>query len=243
MRVAIMQPYLFPYLGYFQLLGAVDRFVFYDDVNFIKNGWINRNRLVLSGSVRYFTVPLAGASPFLKIAEVGVQPASLWRRKMLQSIRQSYSRAPQFEPIFDLIDAVLGADVSSIGELAKQSVVAVSRYLRMPIEFVWTSGTYANNSLTGAERVLDICRLERATCYCNLPGGRSLYDPASFAAAGVELRFIEPYLPEYPQGGGSFTAALSILDVLMWNDAQSVTSMLTPRYASTGDSNDGERLH
>ena len=73
MKLAIMQPYLFPYLGYFQLIAAVDKFVFYDDVNFIKNGWINRNRLLISGKVNYITIPLSGASSFLKINQVLVQ--------------------------------------------------------------------------------------------------------------------------------------------------------------------------
>lgn len=226
MRLAIMQPYFFPYLGYFQLLARVDRFVFYDDVNFIKNGWINRNRLLLSGEVRYFTVPLAGASPFVSISQVGIQPAAHWRRKMLESIRQSYAKAPCFEPVFQLVTGVLAGESAGIGELAKRSVTAVASYLGLPADFVWTSAAYANDTLAGSERVLDICGREGAHEYWNLPGGRELYDAASFAARGVELHFLEPHLPEYPQGGGGFQRGLSIVDVLMWNEAPSVVAML-----------------
>ena len=96
MKLAIMQPYFLPYLGYFQLAARVDKFVFYDDVNFIKNGWINRNRLLVGGEARYFTIPLRDASSFARIADVGVQPAATWRRKMLDTVRQAYGRAPGF---------------------------------------------------------------------------------------------------------------------------------------------------
>src|ERR1043165_6867498 len=117
-----MQPYLFPYLGYYQLAAAVDRFVFYDDVKFIKNGWINRNRLFLSGDVRYFTVPLLGASSTSSIAQVGVQPGEVWRRKILESIAQSYVQAPQLVPVMAVVSEVLGnPQTDSMGTLAKQS--------------------------------------------------------------------------------------------------------------------------
>jgi hypothetical protein len=226
MRLAIMQPYFFPYLGYFQLLARVDRFVFYDDVNFIKNGWINRNRLLLCGEVRYITVPLAGASPFVSISQVCMQPVAHWRRKMLESIRQSYAKAPCFEPVFQLVSDVLAGESERIGELAKRSVSAVASYLGLTTAFVWTSAAYANHTLHGSERVLDICAREDARQYWNLPGGRGLYDAASFAAHGVELHFQVPHLPEYSQGGGKFQRGLSIIDVLMWNDVPAVVAML-----------------
>lgn len=223
-----MQPYLFPYAGYFQLVAAADRFVFYDDVNFIKNGWINRNRLVLSGAARYFTVPLDGASSFRKISETRAQPPEVWRRKLLESIRQSYSRAPFFSEVFELVENVLGdAAQMRIGEMAKASVVAVARYLGLSTEFVWTSATYRNEYLSGAERVIDICRREAARHYYNLPGGRSLYDPAMFASAGIELHIIDVFLPEYSHGKQPVPQGLSILDVLMWNDVETVSAMVS----------------
>lgn len=229
MKLAIMQPYLFPYLGYFQLVAAVDRFVFYDDVNFIKSGWINRNRLVLSGSVRYFTIPLLGASSFRKISDVGVQPGDAWRRKILESVRQSYSMAPNFSQVFELTATVLAGGVDRISEMAKKSVITVAEYLNLTTEFVLTSATYRNESLSGVERVLDICRRERALSYYNLPGGKDLYDPGVFAANGIELRFLEPELPEYSQGHERCHVGLSILDVLMWNDQRAAAQMLAAR--------------
>jgi len=226
MKLAIMQPYLFPYAGYFQLLAAVDKFVFYDDVNYIKGGWINRNRLLLAGEPRYFTIPLLGASPFRRICEVEVQPPETWRRRVLESIRQSYSRAPYFAQVFDLVADVLSAQTTHIGEIAKRSIEMVAKYLDLTPDIVWTSVAYANDGLKSVERVLDICHREQASSYYNLPGGSSLYNADAFAAAGLELRFIEPHLHPYRQNSDKFHPALSIIDVLMWNDRQAVLAMI-----------------
>lgn len=226
MKLAIMQPYFFPYFGYFQLVAAVDKFVFYDDVNFIKNGWINRNRLRLSGAVRYFTIPLSGASPSRSIAEAGIQPGRIWKRKMLDSVRQSYSKAPHVSDIVELMSAVLDESDTSVAEVAKRSVAAVSDYLRLGTDFVWTSSEYANSQLRGESRVIDICNREGATHYFNLPGGRDLYNEASFERAGLQLRFVEPTFGGHCQGEAKTEPDLSILDALMWNDPEVVRQML-----------------
>jgi hypothetical protein len=231
MKLAIMQPYLFPYIGYFQLAAAVDKFVFYDDVNYIKNGWINRNRLVLGNQVRYVTVPLAGASPTLKINEVLVQPRDRWLRKLLESIRHSYSRAPHYARVIELIREILQSNFDRISLLASHSVIEISRYLGIGTDFVMSSAKYGNADLKGVQRVLDICVKEHAQAYLNLPGGRALYEPGDFAAAGVQLTFIEPNLGSYRQFGTSFHPGLSILDVLMFNTADQVKEMLSARVA------------
>lgn len=225
-RIAIMQPYLFPYLGYFQLVQAVDKFVFYDDVNYIKNGWINRNRLLLNGESKYFTVPLDGASPFQKICAVKMQPGRVWHQKMLNTFQHAYGKTPYFSDIFPLIQSVLLAEQTQIGEIAKQSVVAVADYLHLPTQFVWSSMQYGNAVLTGAERVLDICTHEAAQNYYNLPGGMALYNEDLFSAQGIVLKFIQPELAEYRQCCGLFQPGLSILDVLMFNDRETVIGML-----------------
>lgn len=222
-----MQPYLFPYLGYFQLVAAVDRFVFYDDVNYIKNGWINRNRLLIGDEVRYVTVPLAGASPSLKINEVTVQPRDKWLRKLLESIRHAYSKAPYYARVSELIGDVFGSTATCVSTLASRSVVDVARYLKLDTEFVMSSQPYGNATLKGPQRVLDICAKERADIYLNLPGGKALYEPRVFSEAGIELIFIEPSLPPYPQHSTTFCPGLSILDVLMFNDPDEARAMLS----------------
>jgi WbqC-like protein family len=232
MKLALMQPYLFPYLGYFQLIAAVDKFVFYDDVNYIKNGWINRNRVLLNGEIRYITVPLAGASPFLKINEVMMQAPEFWVKKLLESIRHGYSKAPHYPRVSELLGDVLGTRTDRIGTLAARSVTEVARYLGLDTEFVQSSVPYRNAELSGVPRVLDICARERADIYVNLPGGRTLYEEQDFAAAGIELVFVEPDLRPYDQANAAFHPGLSILDVLMFNSAAEVKAMLAERVSS-----------
>ena len=226
MRLAIMQPYLFPYIGYFQLAASVDKFVFYDDVNFIKHGWINRNRLYLNGAVRYFTIPLSGASPFLKIRQIDVQPGALWKKKMLESVRHSYSKAPYFKAANDLLQATLDSGESSIAAIARTSVRAVCAYAGLGTQFIESSAIYGNDELSGAQRVLDICQREQASDYFNPPGGRALYSEDDFSAAGVKLHFVDPCLRAYRQFGGEFQPGLSILDALMFNDARAVRELV-----------------
>ena len=221
-----MQPYLFPYLGYFKLVRSVDRFVFFDDVNFVRRGWVNRNRLLLSGRVCYFTAPLVGASQNVRICDIRVSYEVDWIKKLETSIRQSYGKAPYFREVFRLLAVSLFDREASIGEMAKKSVVAVSRYLGLSTEFVWSSSQYQNQVLKGEERLLDICAQEEAGVYCNLPGGKSIYDKELFRKRGVELIFMEPKLHEYPQFSSVFQPSLSIIDVLMHNDRGVVGRML-----------------
>jgi hypothetical protein len=226
MKLAIMQPYLFPYLGYYQLVAAVDKFVFYDDVNFINRGWINRNRILLNGEAFYITVPLAGASQCKKINEISVHNEGRWRKKMLESIRHSYAKAPHFDSVNPIISDIFLANDSHISRLAIRSVTTMSDYLGLKTEFVMSSSIYKNADLKGDNRILDICGREKTTFYYNLPGGRDLYDKNIFESRGVCLRFMIPRLQEYKQFSGSFCPGLSIIDVLMFNDRSAVVEML-----------------
>lgn len=222
MKLAVMQPYLFPYIGYFQLVAAVDRFVFFDDVNYIKNGWINRNRWNIGGQPRYFTVPLRDASPFQPIHSVRLVDENGWRRKILESMRHAYRQARYYRPVSELVESVLATESPGIAEMAKTSVRSTARYLDLDAEFVNSSVPYRNEHLKGCERVLDICERECATSYFNLSGGRALYREAEFAARGVALQFVGPNLPQLRQDGANPIPGLSIIDVLMNNDVRDV---------------------
>jgi len=217
MRLAIMQPYFFPYVGYFQLIAAVDRFVVYDDVAFIKNGWINRNRILTSNGPEYFTVPLSEASSFKSIRETRCVAPRSWREKMLRTLEQAYARAPERAVGMALVCRVLEvAEAESIRDLAVASVRAVCEFAQLGTAFRDSSASYGNEGLHAMERVLDICRLEGATTYVNVPGGRALYDSASFAARKLELRFLEPSLVPYPQRRAKvFEPGLSVIDLIM----------------------------
>lgn len=232
MKLAIMQPYFFPYIGYFQLIHAVDKLVFYDDVNYIKGGWINRNRLFLSGAVRYITVPLAGASSFEKINSTKIGNEGNWQKQMLAVIHQSYDRAPYYGAVIDLVERVINSHDGCIASLAKNSIVAVSEYLSVDTSFVNSSSVYRNQDLRGAARVLDICNKENAKQYWNVPGGRDLYSPDEFKAAGVDLQFVDVAIVPYKQLAPDFNPGLSIIDVMMHNDKEVVKEMIQARGTS-----------
>ncbi|HEX2101776.1 MAG TPA: WbqC family protein [Candidatus Synoicihabitans sp.] len=225
MTIAVMQPYVFPYLGYYQLIKAVERFVIYDDVAFIKQGWINRNNLLVAQQKHLFSIPVSGGSSHRRICEIAVADEPRWATKLLRTIAQAYGHAPQFPSVYGLIESVL-ADARSIATLATRSLTAVWSFLDLSTEFVVASQRYDNQHLAGSQRVIDICRREGARRYVNAIGGRSLYYATDFAEHGIELRFLSSRLPEYPQFGGPFVPGLSMIDVLMFNAPGQVRAML-----------------
>ncbi|MCL4788134.1 MAG: WbqC family protein [Verrucomicrobia bacterium] len=229
MRVAIMQPYLFPYIGYFQLMHAVDTFVIYDDVSFIKKGWINRNRLLVNGQARFFTVPLVDASQNRRIREtmIATGPYEQFRRKFFATLTQQYQKAPYYPETKEIAEAVLNMHPLSIGDLARYSLEAVCAYVGISTRVVPSSTIYQNGQLGRVERLVDICRRELADTYVNAAGGKEIYTKEAFAEAGLTLCFLDSADIAYPQAGrGPFVANLSILDVLMNNPVEAVRHFL-----------------
>jgi len=226
MKLAIMQPYIFPYTGYYQLIGAVDRFVIYDDVNFINKGWINRNNLLVGNKAHLFTIPLKDASQNKWIRDTLLTGDEGWKTKLLRTVEQSYKKAPFFREVFPLISGVLLSETAHIGELASKSLTAVSDYLGLRTEFVATSVVYGNNHLKAQERILDICRREKADHYINPVGGMEIYSRELFTNAGIRLNFIRSKAGPYRQLGGDFVPNLSIIDVLMFNHKETICPML-----------------
>jgi hypothetical protein len=219
-KLAIMQPYLFPYLGYFQLVHAVDTFVVYDDVAFIKQGWINRNRLLINGQPAYFTVPVKHASSFTLIRDAVVDDDpqnARWVEKTLKTVDIAYRRAPEFQRVFPMVEAVLTAPTRRIAELALASVKAVMHALDLRREWIDSSTCFENAHLKGEDRVLAICRQQGASEYVNALGGKELYSRERFAAEGIRLRFLQPRSVTYRQFHAPFVPWLSIIDVLMFN--------------------------
>lgn len=228
MKLGVNQPYFFPYLGFYQLLHAVEKFVVYDDVSFIKQGWINRNRILIRGEPSLFTIPVKAHSSSQPIREILIDrgKGNAWRSKLLRTIDNAYRRAPHFDIAMPLVEEVLDPQITQISELALYSLKVVTRHLGLKVSFVETSAAYGNEALRGQARILDICRREGASEYVNLPGGRSLYSTERFAAEGVRLRFLAPELPAYEQFGDKFVAGLSIIDVLMFNARTRVQDFL-----------------
>lgn len=222
MKVAIMQPYLFPYLGYFQLISAVDTFVVYDDVNFIKGGWINRNYILSNGDRQLISLPLQGASPNKLINQI----ESGGRHKILESLRHNYSKAPQFDCVYPMLEDVLTQTEKNLARFLDYQLHSICDYLDLHTKWRISSMLNKDNSLRGQDKVLSICEELGATYYINLPGGKALYDQESFAARGMELSFIQPETVAYRQFGSEFLPNLSIIDVMMFNSRDKCTKLL-----------------
>jgi hypothetical protein len=229
-KLGIMQPYLFPYLGYFQLLHAVERFVVYDDVAFIKQGWINRNRVLNNGRPSYFTVPVKHASSFALIRDTVVDDHpqnARWVEKMLKTMDQAYHRAPEFAQVFPMVETVLRLPTRRVAELAAASIKAVMQVLDIQTGWVEGSARYGNAHLKGEDRVLAICRAEGATDYVNVTGGQELYAPERFAADGIGLHFVRSRPVAYRQFHDPFVPSLSVIDVLMFNTPAAARELVT----------------
>lgn len=228
MKLSVMQPYLFPYIGYFQLIQATDKFIVYDDVSFIKQGWINRNRILANGKAHLFTVPLSGASSFKPIHDtrINVSEFSSWRNKFVKSLDQSYLHAPQYKYVKPLVLDVLDGSPEFIVDIAVKSVKSVCSFLEIPTAIENSSRIYGNNDLRSQARIIDICHKEAASGYVNAIGGMGLYSFDDFADRGVELAFIKPREVVYDQQVQPFVPWLSIIDVLMFNSAGDIRQFL-----------------
>ena len=222
MILAIMQPYIFPYIGYFQLLNAVDKFVIYDDVTFIKQGWINRNNILLNGKAYLFTVPLVNVSSNVTICNTQIANKKRWEEKFIKTMQQAYKKAPYYANVIDMIHDIISIKSDSIGDLATNSIKTVAEFIGIDTQIQYTSSMYNNNFLSSQERVLDICKAENADRYINAAGGQNLYSKQDFKSKGIELNFIKSGFITYQQFGESFISSLSVIDVIMFNDPKTI---------------------
>lgn len=218
-----MQPYLFPYMGYFQLIHAVDKFVIYDDVNFIKGGWINRNFILSQGQKKRITLQLQGASPNLLINQVMVGTN---KNKLLKTIKQSYSKAPQYDSVYRLIEGVVLYDEANLARYIDNSLRKICDYLNIKPKWYISSNIKKDISFSGQDKILSICRELEASTYINAVNGLDLYEQSIFNSSGVNLQFIKSKLNEYSQFGNKFIPSLSIIDVLMFNSVDRIKVIL-----------------
>jgi len=223
MKVGIMQPYFLPYIGYFQLINAVDKYIIYDDVSFIKGGWINRNRILLNGAAFKINVPMQGASSFKNINEINLGNN---KEKLLQIIEQAYRKAPYYDKVFPLISDIIKFDNANLAVFISNSIIKISEFLQIKTEMYLSSKVPKENNLKGQEKVISICELFGATEYYNAIGGQDLYNKSIFASHNLDLRFLKTEIISYPQFKNDFIPYLSILDVLMFNSVEKVNRML-----------------
>ncbi len=221
-----MQPYFFPYIGYFQLISLVDTFVIYDDVNFIKRSWINRNKLLIHGKANLVTVPVSKVSQHKLISQIKIVNTN-WDRKLKKTIQMNYRRSPFFNTVYPLIEDCLAFETDRISVFNVNAIGNICAYLDIDTEVVKSSTTYENSSLSGQDRIIDICEKEQATQYINVIGGIELYSKPLFERRKIGLGFLEPNLTRYLQFNSQFVPSLSIIDVLMFNSVTDVKKMLS----------------
>ena len=224
MKLAVMQPYLFPYIGYFQLIYAADLFLIYDDVAYIKQGYINRNSILSANGATRFTIPVPGASSNKLISELAFSEDV---GKILRTIEQSYSKAPHFEEVFPMIRRALELDDRSIASVCQKSFEDIFSYLGLEKQFKKTSELDYDRSASARDRLIALCQQFGADSYINAPGGRKLYAKQDFAEKEIDLKFVDSLPVEYSQGSAEFVPNLSIIDVLMRCPPEEVKRLLS----------------
>lgn len=223
MRLGIMQPYFFPYLGYWQLLANVDKYVVYDDVTYIKGGWINRNNFLINGQKNLLTMRLEKASSYTLIKDIAIKDDFV---KFLKTIEMGYKKAPFFEDIFRLLKDICQCPDKKLGQFLFNSHIKICEYLGIDTELILSSSFEKHTELKGKDKVISICKQLGADEYINAIGGQELYDKKEFAENGIRLNFMQANLREYRQLKNEFVAGLSIIDIMMFNSKEEIKEML-----------------
>lgn len=223
MKLGIMQPYFLPYLGYWQLMNAVDTYIVYDDVAYIKGGWINRNNFLVQGNAKLYTFSLSGAGSYKLINELSIKDDFANFRKLLQF---NYAKAPFYKDCVELVERIISYDKSNLGKFLFNSIIIIADYLDFSTKILLSSEIEKDTNLKGKDKVIHICNLFGADEYYNAIGGQELYSKDEFAHNGIKLSFLKTNITAYRQLKNNFVPGLSILDILMFNSKDKVKQML-----------------
>jgi hypothetical protein len=229
MKIAIMQPYFFPYIGYFKLIDAVDKFVIYDDVNYIKRGWINRNNILINGKSNLINLPIKNASQNKLINQTFLDINEKTVNKFSNSIEMAYSRAPFFKDVNPIIQDILNncSNEIPISKITGMSLIKVARYLKINTVFEYSSEKYEETKgIQKEDRLIQICKKNNAHIYINSFNGKNLYSKKYFKKNNIELFFLQNQVNSYIQYNNAFIPNLSIIDVLMFNSISNIKKMI-----------------
>lgn len=216
--IAIMQPYFLPYIGYWQLINAVDVFVIYDNIQYTKKGWINRNRYLLNGKDNIFTLPLKKDSDYLDIRDRFLfDNFNDESKKILRKLELAYKQAPYFIETMPLLESCLIQNERNLFKYIFNSIQFVLQHLHIDTKIIISSHVEIDHSLKSKDKVIQICKSLKSNHYINPPGGVNLYDKNEFQREGIDLSFLKSKFIEYKQYNNEFVPWLSILDVLMFN--------------------------
>ena len=228
MKLGINQIYFFPYIGYFQLMNIADEFIVYDNIEYSK-GWINRNRILANDKAEYITVPLKKGSDYLDIVDRWL--ADSWnvdRVKMLNKVKASYRKAPQFDVVYSLFEKCVCYDDANLFNFLSNSLNQIKEYLGISTPLITSSTIPIDHSLKSENKVIALCKTRGADTYINPIGALALglYDKNNFDNVGLELYFIKTDKFKYQQYDNDFVPFLSILDVMMFNTIEEIKEFL-----------------
>ena len=226
-KIAIMQPYFFPYIGYFQLFKESDEFVLYDKIKYTKKGWINRNRILTNNGIEYITLPLKKDSDYLTVCEREL--SQTWdndRIKMVNRLTNYYRKSPFFKEHFDIINQCINQNERNLFDFIHGSIKIINNYLELKTPIVVYSDLGIDESYKNKEKVIEICKTLGADKYINPIGGVGLYSKEEFLTHGIELNFLKVNGVTYYQGQDTFSGSLSIVDILMFNSKEDIKNFL-----------------
>ena len=229
MKVAIMQPYFLPYIGYFQLINSADLFIVYDNIKYTKKGWINRNRMLQNGKDVMFSLPLKNGSDFLDVYDRELAE-EFNPDKLLNQFSGAYRRAPYFAQTFSLIEQIMRYEENNLFKFIRHSIIIICEHMRITTEIKVSSSIAIDHGLKNQEKVIALCEAVGANTYINAIGGIELYSRDAFIAQGLELEFIKSKSYEYTQFGNDFVPWLSIIDVMMFNSLDAIRESIQSGY-------------
>lgn len=225
MKIAIMQPYFFPYIGYWQLINAADCFVVYDNIQYTKKGWFNRNRFLQNGKDEIFSIPLKKDSDYLNVDQ-RIIAENFDRRNLISRFQNAYAKAPYKKEIMPVIEHIINYEETNLFLYIYNSIKTICNLLEIKTPIIISSSVDIDHTLRSSNKVQAICKALNANCYINPEGGTALYDKEIFERDGIKLQFLKSNNIIYKQFNNDFVERLSIIDVLMFNSPEKVKEML-----------------
>ena len=233
MKLAIMQPYFFPYVGYFQLIANTDQFIFFDIVQYNKRSWMNRNRILHPNKLddfSYISAPVAKHDNGSLIRDININNDGKWQNKILSQLDvYKKLKAPLYNEVKQVVEEVLSKECNTLLDLSIQSTQAICDYMGIELNYEIASKMNLDigNVSQPGDWALEISKHKKASEYINPPGGYDIFDEKKFLENNIKLSFLKSSLSPYKQSWlKSFISGLSILDVLMFNNKDELIKLL-----------------
>lgn len=208
-------------------MNSVDEFVIYDNIEFTKKGWINRNRILVNGEVSYISIPLKKDSDYLNISERYLAETWIFERdKIVNRIIGAYKKSPNFNLVYPVIEKCILFEERNLFKYVFNSLILIKEYLEIHVPLIISSTIPIDHTLKAEKKVINICKSRKANIYFNPIGGLELYNKNTFKEEGIVLRFLKTNKVSYKQFNNEFIPYLSILDVMMFNSKEEIKELL-----------------